>query len=90
MRKSTFSARRFFLSNIIYIVAIIFIVAMSLVSDRFFTGKNIINLFTQSTVLMALSIGMALTMLTKGIDMSLGSLLFLCAAVMQDVYKRQG
>ena len=32
---------------------------------------------------MALSIGMALTMLTKGIDMSLGSLLFLCAAVMQ-------
>lgn len=71
------------LSNVIYIAAILFIIVMSLISDRFLTGKNIANLFTQSTVLMALSTGMALTMLTQGIDMSMGALLFLCAAVMQ-------
>lgn len=86
----TFSFRTFLLSNIIYIAAIIFVAIMSFVSDRFLTGKNIINLFTQSTVLMALSTGMALTMITQGIDMSLGSLLFLCAAVMQFCGKKLG
>lgn len=82
-RKKGFLSKEFLLSNAVYFVVIAFIITMSIVSDRFLAGKNIINLLTQSTVLMALSIGMALTMLTQGIDMSMGSLLFLCAAVMQ-------
>jgi len=89
-RKKGFFSREFLLSNIIYIAALAFILTMSLVNDRFLTGRNIINLFTQSTVLMALSIGMALAMITRGIDMSLGSLLFLCAAVMQFCGKKLG
>ncbi len=76
-RKKGFLSKEFLLSNAVYFVVIAFIITMSIVSDRFLTGKNIINLLTQSTVLMALSIGMALTMLTQGIDMSMGSLLFL-------------
>lgn len=73
----------FILPNLVYFAVIIFIFVMSFISDRFLTQKNIVNLFSQSTVLMALAVGMSLTMLTQGIDMSLGSLLFLCAAVMQ-------
>ena len=88
-RRRVFS-REFMLSNAIYFVAVAFILVMSFVSDRFLTGKNIVNLFAQSTVLMALCVGMALTMLTRGIDMSLGSLLFLCAAVMQYCGKKLG
>ena len=82
-QKKRFLSGEFLLSNAIYIAVIIFIVTMSLISDRFLTQKNIVNLLAQSTVLMALAVGMALTMLTQGIDMSLGSCLFLCAAVMQ-------
>lgn len=89
-RGRKFFSKEFLLSNIIYIAAIAFILVMSLISDRFLTRNNIINLFTQSTVLMSLCIGMALTMLTRGIDMSLGSLLFLCAAVMQYCGKKLG
>ena len=88
-RKSIFS-KEFLLSNIIYVIVILFIIVMALVSDRFLTGKNMINILTQSTVLMALCIGMALTMITQGIDMSMGSLLFLSAAVMQFCGKKLG
>ena len=76
-------SKEFLLSNAIYFAVVAFIVIMSLTSEKFLTSKNVINLFKQSAVLMSLTIGMALTMLTQGIDMSLGSLLFLCAAVMQ-------
>lgn len=89
-RNVCFFSKEFLLSNSIYIVAVVFIVIMSFVSDRFLTGKNIINLLAQSAVMMALSTGMALTMLTRGIDMSMGSLLFLSAAVMQFCGKKLG
>lgn len=89
-RRKRFFTFELLLSNVIYIAVVFFIIAMSIISDRFLTLKNIANLFTQSAVLMALSTGMALTMLTQGIDMSLGALLFLCAAVMQFCGKKLG
>lgn len=88
--KKKISAKGFLLSNVIYIVMILFVITMSLVSDSFLTSKNIVNLFKQSTVLMALSTGMAMTMITQGIDMSMGSVLFLSAAVMQFCGKKLG
>lgn len=78
-----YASKEFWLSNAIYFAAVIFIVVMSLISDRFLTPKNIINLFTQSAMLMILSVGMSLAMITKGIDMSIGALMFLCAVIMQ-------
>ena len=78
-----FITKEFWLSNAVYFVAAVFVVVMSLLSDRFLTQKNIINLFTQSAMLMILSMGMSLAMITKGIDMSIGAVMFLCAVVMQ-------
>ena len=73
----------FWFKYAIYIASVLFIIIMSLTNERFLVKTNIINIFTQSSVLMILSIGMTLTLITKGIDMSVGSVLFLCAAVMQ-------
>jgi len=85
-----FLSREFWLKNSIYVAVIIFIIIMSLTNNKFLVPKNIINIFTQSSVLMILSIGMTLTLITKGIDMSVGSVMFLSAAVMQYCGTRLG
>jgi ribose transport system permease protein len=72
----------FLLNYGIYVAVCIFVIIMSIVSDKFLTTRNIVNIFTQSSVLMIVCIGMSLTMLTKGIDMSVGAVMFLSAAVM--------
>lgn len=88
MKQTKLSAMRpgeFLLNYGIYLAVILFVIVMAFVSDNFLKTRNIINIFTQSSVLMILCIGMSLTMLTKGIDMSVGAVMFLSAAVMWHV-----
>lgn len=81
LRQKIFN-KNFFLTNSLYIAIIVFIVFLSIMSNKFLTAKNIISIFNQSSILLIISIGMALCIITKGIDMSVGGLLFLAGAIM--------
>lgn len=52
---------------------IVLCVVMSLMSDKFFTSKNIINLLRQSAQYGICAIGMTMLILLGGIDLSVGS-----------------
>ena len=49
----------------------------SIISDRFRTANNILNVFEQSSGLALVSLGQTLVILTGGIDMSVGSMISL-------------
>jgi ribose transport system permease protein len=53
----------------------------SIASPRFFTLQNVMNILVQSSSLGILAAGMTFVLLTGGIDLSVGSIMFLSAAV---------
>ena len=57
------------------------VVALRFLSVKFFTTGNIGNVFDQSATIALLSIGMLLVILTRGIDLSVGSTIALAAVV---------
>jgi len=67
--------------NSIYIVLILLVVGITIVSPNFFTVANIINLFTTESLKGLLALGVALTILSRGIDLSVGSIVALSAVV---------
>jgi ribose transport system permease protein len=72
-------ARQWFLDHTSLIGVIVLIAAVcllgALTTDRFFSYNNFLNVFEQSTDLALVSIGQTLTILTGGIDLSVGSLI---------------
>lgn len=73
----------FWYSNSFYIVAIVFVICFGIANPKFVQPANIANIFAQSSVMIIMSIGMGLALITKGMDMTIGSTLFLCAVVAQ-------
>jgi ribose transport system permease protein len=63
------------------------ILAMSLLSDRFLTTENGLNILRQISVNLCVSIGMTLVILAGGIDLSVGAILALSGAVTADLLK---
>jgi ribose transport system permease protein len=64
----------------IIVVALLLVVLLifgAFVSDRFRTTNNILNILEQSTGLAIVSLGQTLTILTGGIDLSVGSMISL-------------
>ncbi len=61
---------------------------LSLLSDRFLTGANQINILRQATISGIVAIGMTLVILTAGIDLSVGSILALSAVITADLLKQ--
>jgi ribose/xylose/arabinose/galactoside ABC-type transport system permease subunit len=61
---------------------------LSLLSDRFLTGSNQINILRQATISGIVAIGMTLVILTAGIDLSVGSILALSAVITADLLKQ--
>ena len=53
----------------------------SLLSEKFLSLDNFVNILIQSSAIGIVSIGMTFVLLTAGIDLSAGSIMFLCAAV---------
>ena len=53
----------------------------SLLSDKFLSLNNLLNILIQSSAIGIAAIGMTFVLLTAGIDLSAGSIMFLCAAV---------
>jgi ribose transport system permease protein len=52
-----------------------------ILSDRFLEPQNLVNVLVQSSSTAILAIGMTFVLLTAGVDLSVGSIMFLAAAV---------
>ena len=76
------SSRREILVRFQSLIALaLMVLALSLLSDRFFTPDNGWNILRQISVNLCLSIGMTLIILAGGIDLSVGAILALAGAV---------
>ncbi len=65
-------------------------VIFSLLSDRFLTLSNLSNIFLQTSVVAVATIGMTLTMLMAGIDLSVGSIAAFSGAIVAGLMTRNG
>jgi len=72
---------RFVANNSTALVVVLLLVAFGLSSDKFLLPNNIFNIFRQMSVVAVLAIGMTLVILIGGIDLSVGSVLFLAAGI---------
>lgn len=62
--------------------------ALTLLSDRFLTVSNVVNVLRQSTINGIMAVGMTLVILTAGIDLSVGSVLALTGVVVADLVQK--
>lgn len=62
--------------------------ALSLLSDRFLTAQNMVNVLRQSTINGIIAVGMTFVILTAGIDLSVGAVLALSAVVAADLVQK--
>lgn len=60
---------------------IIIVVIVSLISPRFLSVNNILNVLRQTSINAVIAAGMTFVILTGGIDLSVGSILALCGAI---------
>lgn len=65
----------------LFIALILWIVAMSLVSDRFLTWLNFLNVARQAAPIIIIAVGMTFVIATAGIDLSVGSLVALVSVL---------
>jgi ribose transport system permease protein len=63
---------------------------LSLLSDRFLTVSNMVNVLRQSTINGIIAVGMTYVILTAGIDLSVGSILALTAVVTANMLQIEG
>lgn len=76
------STRRDFLQRYGLILSFLLLcLALTLLSDRFLTASNIVNILRQSTINGIIAVGMTFVILTAGIDLSVGSILALSSVV---------
>ncbi len=57
---------------------------LALLSDRFLTVNNLTNILRQSTIIGIIAVGMTLVIFTRGIDLSVGSVLGLSVLITAD------
>lgn len=67
---------------------IILCLVLSFLSDRFLTINNLTNILRQSTINGIIAVGMTLVIFTRGIDLSVGSILALSAVITADVLQK--
>ncbi len=80
--------RQFFQQFGLLIVFLLLCLALSLISDRFLTGDNLKNVLRQSTVNGIIAVGVMFVILTRGIDLSVGSVLAMSSIVGADLLQR--
>ena len=78
--------RRFSVFIILLIICLIF----ALGSGEFLTASNLLNVALQTSIIAIVAIGMTFTILTAGIDLSVGSLMALGGALAAGLAVRQG
>ncbi|MCG1011592.1 ABC transporter permease [Tepidanaerobacter sp. GT38] len=83
------NAIRFLLKYARFMILIILLIALSLLSPAFLTFTNIANVLGQASLLIIVSYGMTLAIVTKGIDLSIGSVLALSSCIAASIIKSQ-
>jgi len=80
--------RRTFLQrfSLLFSFSLLFL-ALSLLSERFFSLSNLINVLRQASINGIVAVGMTFVILTGGIDLSVGSILALSAVIGADLIK---
>jgi ribose transport system permease protein len=71
---------RFLLTQSPLVLLVALVIAFSLAAPRFFTVQNGLNVLVQASSGMILAAGMTWVLVTSGVDLSVGSLMFLSAA----------
>jgi len=82
-----YGSLRFWLKRYVHIAApvvflILLIVIMSFLAPRFLTARNMISIARASAIYIMLAIGMTFVITSRGIDLSIGSILGLTSVVM--------
>jgi ribose transport system permease protein len=72
------------------VILVILVVLLSILSDVFLSFENIGNVLKQSAVVCVLALGQLLVIVTRGIDLSVGSNLSLCAVVGASIWRDHG
>lgn len=80
--------RQFFQQFGLLIVFLFLCLLLSLVNDRFLTVDNLINVLRQSTVNGIIALGVMFVILTRGIDLSVGSVLAMSSIICADLLQR--
>lgn len=62
-------------------------IILTVLTDKFFTAANAVNVLRQVAVNVCIATGMTLIVLTAGIDLSVGSVLALCGAITAGLLK---
>jgi ribose transport system permease protein len=82
--------RRFVSKNVMFIALLVLCVILSVLSPRFFTFRNFMNVIMQSTTMGIVAVGMTFVIITGGIDLSVGSVLAFSAAIGAGVMMKVG
>jgi len=72
---------------IIWSVLLVIVIISTLLSDRFITSRNLINLTRQSAALVLAGIGQTFVLIAAGIDLSIGSTIGLIVVIMAAIMK---
>jgi ribose transport system permease protein len=72
------------------IALLVLVAVFAALSPIFLTASNITNIFTQISINIILAVGMTFVILIGGIDLSVGSVMALCAVVAGTVLKAEG
>ncbi len=83
MNQKTFNIKKF--QSLIALLLLCIVI--SILSDKFFTAENGLNVLRQVAVNVSIATGMTLIVLTAGIDLSVGSVLALCGALTAGLFK---
>ncbi len=89
-RPRSFDLRELLRRSSVVLILLAMCVALALLSDRFLTTSNLLNVALQTSMVAIVAIGMTFTILTGGIDLSVGSLVALCGAVAAGLIVRDG
>ena len=74
---------------VVYLVLVVLILVTSLISEFFFTARNLSNILRQAVALGLVSIGQTFAILTGGIDLSIGSVVSLTSCLTTGIVKGQ-
>jgi ribose/xylose/arabinose/galactoside ABC-type transport system permease subunit len=84
----TTQVREFFRRYGLVVSFVALCVVLALLSDRFLTPGNIVNILRQSTINLIIAVGMTYVILTAGIDLSVGAVLALSTVVTADLLQK--
>lgn len=67
------------------VVLVVLCIVMACLSDNFFTWRNILTVLRQTSINAVIATGMTFAILIGGIDLSVGSVLAICGAIMANL-----